>query len=220
MVSIALAKNLEDYKLAEESESEFEKDLKKLIRGLVAICPAYNSATRTLRDLRGKSIVDVSVSYPEIFNPKLLPLLTSLFGFTATIQTNIDSGSVGYGLLSLLDTFEKELDKDDMRKLIGLSLDEEPPNPIKDYVEACVKTLEESDPTALRLLRVASSEHSMRFDTLIQQVKEQFGLDVDREKLIERLKKLDNLGLLEYLRKDDLCVKVQFMRHVIDLARI
>ena len=206
--------------MAEEKAIEFEEDLKKLIRGLVALCPAYNSATRTLRDLRGKSMVDISGAYPEVFNPKLLPLLTSLFGFTATIRTDISSGSVGYDLLALLDRLETELDKDDMRRLIGLSLEEEPPNPVKDYVDACVITLEESDQTALRLLRAASSEYTFTFDGLIEKAKEQFGLDVSREELLEHLKKLDNLGLLEYLRDNDLRVKDNLKRHVIALAKI
>lgn len=204
-----------------EEESEFKKDFGKLVKGLIALCPAYNSATRILRDTRGKSIAHVSNAYPEIFDVKIMPALNSVFGFSPGVKTEVTSSSVGYDLLTLIEGLEELLDDEGIRKVIGRSVGEEPPNPVRDYVEMCVDAIEKDDPTALKLLRIAAGDPSyIYFDPLISKAKEQFGLELDKEKLIEHLIKLDGLGLLSEFNEDRILVKDRYKRHIIDLAKV
>ncbi|MEA2032535.1 MAG: hypothetical protein U9N41_03000 [Euryarchaeota archaeon] len=204
-----------------EEENKFKEDFRKLVKGLIALCPAYNSATRILRDTREKSIAHVGSAYPEIFDAEILPVLTSVFGFSPKPKVEIEGSSVGYDLLTLGERLEKLLDDKGIREIIGRSIGEEPPNPAKDYVEISVKAIAKDDQTALKLLRIAAGETSyVYFDTLISKVKEQFGLELDKEKLVEHLTKLDSLGLLYGFWEDRIQVKEHYKRHIIDLAKI
>lgn len=205
-----------------EEENEFKMDFGKLVKGLIALCPAYNSATRILRDTREKSIAHVSSAYPEIFDAKILPMLTSVFGFSAGVKTEVTSSSLGYDLLALIERLEGLLDDKGIRETIGRGIGEEPPNPIKDYVEMCVDVIEKDDPIALKLLRIAAGEsHSVPFDsTLIPKAKEHFGLELDKEKIVEHLIKLDSLGILSDFGDNSVRIKEQYKRYIIDLAKI
>ena len=205
-----------------EEENEFKKDFVELVKGLIALCPAYNSVTRILRDTRGKSIAHVGSAYPEIFDAKILPVLTSVFGFSPDVKIGIKSGSVGYDLLTLVERLEILLDDDGVREAIGRSIGEEPANPVRVYVKACVESIGKNDPTALKLLRIAAGEsYSVPFDSkLIPKAKEQYGLELDKEKLVEHLTKLDSLGFLSEFRENSVQIKEHYKRHILDLAKI
>ena len=206
--------------MAEEEESEFKRDLEKLVKGLIALCPAYNSATRILRDTGDKSIAHVSSAYPEIFDAKILPVLTSVFKFSVDLKAGVRVG-LAYYLLNLIDELENLLDNKEVRKIISRCIGGEPPNPSRDYVEMCVDVLEKDAQIALKLLRVAAGvSYSADFNTLISKAKEHFGLELGKEELVEHLIKLDDLGLLSDFREDHISVKERYKRHIIDLAKI
>ena len=205
-----------------EEENEFKKDFEKLAKGLIELCPAYNSVTRILRNTEGKSIAHVSTAYPEIFDAKILPVLTSVFGFSPKPEVEIESSSVGYDLLTLIEKFEKLLDDDGIREAIGRSIGEEPPNPAKDYVEISVKAIAKDDKTALKLLRIAAGEPSFAyFDSdIIPKAKDQFGLELDEKELVEHLARLDSFGLFSDFGENSVQIKEHYKRHILELAKI
>lgn len=205
--------------MEEQKVAKLKEDLKRLVDSLVGLCPAYNSVTRILRDIRGKPITNIVDAYPQIFKPEVMALLTSMFGFQAGVKMDISSVGVGYDTLTLVGKLEELLDKDEIRMAIGMATGEEPPNPAKDYVEACVTTLQEKDLNALKLLQMCSETGYATFEGLIKLAKEKHGLELDKKSLAEHLGRLDDLGLLSYFTENRIDVRDLYKRHVIDLIR-
>ncbi len=202
----------------EEKISEIRNDLKALIKSLIAICPAYNFVSRILRDGEGKFIGEISTIYPELFDKKILPVLLGVFGVETGTEINIKNYGIGRHLLSLINGIEEKLDDPEMQNLISKAIGEGLPNPVRDYVEGCIETLKEKDEIALKLILISSHETWQSLDSLIESVKEQFGLEINMEELLEHLKNLDNLGLLDYLKEDRVSVIEKYRSHILDLA--
>jgi hypothetical protein len=206
--------------MTEKIESDFQKDFKELLKVMVSLCPAYNSVSRVLRDCKDKPIGIASIAYPDLFDPKITPVLIGIFGLNMGVNVNVSSGTLGYDLLSLINRLEEYLDKEDIRKLLIRAFEMEFPNPARVYVELCVTTLKDKDVDALKLLRELSQLNYSDFDTLIKNIKEHYGLDLDKKRLLELLWKLSDLGLFSDFRENYVRVKEIYRRHIIDLAQI
>lgn len=201
-----------------EREEEFRKHLEELIKGIAGICPAYNSAVRTFKDIQGKPIDEVSSTYPEIFEPRIVPLLVSFFGLSTGVKVDIARYELGGRLLELIDKVEELLDKDEIRKLIGRALEISIPSPARDYVEACITTLREANPDTPKVLRSAAELGSYaRLEGIIEKAREE-GLDLTKEKLLEHLKGAHDLGILDRLDETYANVKEIYRRHVLELT--
>ena len=202
----------------EERSFEIKNDLKDLIKTLIGICPAYNVVSQILRDGEGKFIGEISTIYPELFDKEILPVLLGMFGMETGTEIKLKNNDIGRYLLYLIEEIEGKLNKPEMQDLISRAIGEVVPNPVRDYVEGCIKTLKEKDEVALKLALLNAKENWLFFDALIEDVKEEFGLEMNEEDLLERLKVLEDLGLLDYLREDRVSIIEKYRFHILDLA--
>jgi len=130
-----------------------------------------------------------------------------------------DNGIGGY-LLSLISLIEEKLNNLEKRELVSKAIGKGVPNPVEDYITACIKVLKEEDQIALKLLKLISEEGWDNLDSLIEKAKEQHGLEIKKEKFVEHLKHLEDIGLLDSLTENRVEVKEKYRDHVLNLTRI
>ena len=201
-----------------EVENTFLEELAELIDHTLALCPPYNRAAIVLNQLEGRSVGEVGRSYPEIFDEKILPTIIDLFGAQFGGEITYSNNSVGRTMLEFLKAFQDALDNDEIRETIGKNLGRKWPSPYRDYIEQCVKTLEENDPTALKLWQVIAGEGSIYdFDTIIENALEH-GVEISKTNLIGHLTSLRQLDVIEWTKDAErVSVKEAYKSHAKEL---
>lgn len=196
--------------------AEIKEDLKSLIKALIGLCPAYNSMTRILRDSENKSISEITSSYPELFDLNIMPVLLGMFGIETGNSLSVKNYTVARLLLDLISEIEDKVNETEIKDLISRALGESIPNPVRDYIEGCIKTLQEKDIIALKLLLINSSKEYewLDMDTIVETLKEDYEIKLSKEKLVEHLQKLEDLGLLSNLSERRVEVHTKYREHV------
>jgi hypothetical protein len=173
---------------------ELKEKFIEFIKSLLALCPAYNSVSRMLLDMRGRSTTEIDMKYSELFQERMAPLVCDLFD--VTFGTTISVSGFGTGITGLIDSIEKTLSNERKRKILEQQLGVSFPNPCKDYVKLCVDALKEKDPNAAKLLPIIENMGGGYLDRLLEEGRKQGLVIVDKTQLTDHLSKLTDLNLI------------------------
>jgi hypothetical protein len=177
---------------------ELKEKVVEFINSLVALCPAYNRVSRVLLDMKGRSVTEIDMKYPELFQERMAPLFCDLFDITFGVTISVSG--FGANITSLVDSIEKTLSDEKKRKILEQQLGVSFSNPCKDYVKLCVDALKEKDATAAKLLVIIDEMGGSYFDRLLEEGRKQGLVIADKTQLADHLSKLADLNLISISR--------------------
>lgn len=176
-------------------EPEVKERFVDFIKSLLALCPAYNLVSRMLLDMEGRSTTEIDMKYPELFQQRMAPLVCDLFD--VTFGTTISVSGFGKEIVRFVDSVERTLSNEKVRKILEVNLGISFSNPCRDYVKLCIDALKEKDPTAAKLLVIIDRMgYSTSFNTLLEEGRDQGLVIADKAQLADHVSKLADLNLV------------------------
>jgi DNA-binding HxlR family transcriptional regulator len=143
------------------------------------------------------SLKDLAKNYPEYVSLDVFSLIQKLLGLEIRSDGSLhfdyaEGRRLGHTLNELIKAIFETLDNDDIRKELSQFIGQEVPNPLEEYVKACINEIENTKALdVLRLLLGNSYKEDELRDVLMDK-----GIIISEDELREALATLSKLGLI------------------------
>ncbi len=179
--------------------NEIKLALREFVQKLLNIVPPYDKTSAFLIECQSAtSLKDLAKNYPEYVSLDAFSLIQKLLGLGIRSDGSLyfdhaEGRRLGHTLNELTKAIFETLDNDDLRKELSQFIEQEVPNPLEEYVKACINEIENKKALeVLRLLLGNSYKEEELKDVLIDK-----GIIINEDELKESLSILSRLRLIE-----------------------
>ena len=179
--------------------NEIKLALRDFVQKLLNIVPPYDKTSAFLIECQSAtSLKDLAKNYPEYVSLDAFSLIQKLLGLGIRSDGSLyfdhaEGRRLGHTLNELTKAIFETLDNDDLRKELSQFIEQEVPNPLEEYVKACINEIENKKALeVLRLLLGNSYKEEELKDVLIDK-----GIIINEDELKESLSILSRLRLIE-----------------------
>ncbi len=178
---------------------EIKLTLREFVQKLLNIVPPYDKTSAFLIECQSAtSLKDLAKNYPEYVSLDAFSLIQKLLGLGIRSDGSLyfdyaEGRRLGHILNELIKAIFETLDNDDLRKELSQFIEQEVPNPLEEYVKACINEIKNTKVLdVLRLLSGNSYKKEELRDVLIDK-----GIIINEDELKEALAILSRLGLIK-----------------------
>jgi hypothetical protein len=177
---------------------KIRKEVGEFVEKLLSLIPPYDRVSMLLRECAlSKSFIEMSKAHSEFFQPEVFSIIQKLLGIEieSSGAIDLDYNRAGYYLSELIADLYIVLDDDDFRRELSIFIGKDLPNPLEEYVKACVDAIKQQDAKIMEILKVLIGR-SYKFEELKSELNKK-GIIVEDNDLISYLRTLKRLGIVE-----------------------
>lgn len=195
----------------EEKERMFE-NMKQLLTSIYNLSFS-NPLITIMEQLKGRSTLQAEEAYGEIFdNPSVRPYFHLFLGTDEAGKMKLSN--FGRALESFIEYAHAFLDDDDTIARINKTFDLKLSNPLRDLAYSCIEQLNERE---RKIVRLAANSTYERFDTVQNQMKNRFNLEVS----IDEIKRVNEKMRAFLLNSEDdrFSIPTRLQKHVLEATK-
>jgi len=181
-----------------EEIEKVKKDIGEFVEKLLNLVPPYDRVSILSRECGfSRNFGEISKVHLDFFHPEVFSIIQKLLGIRIESSGAIDFDykGIGYYLNGLIAGIYAILDDDDFRRELSSFIGKELPNPLEEYVKACIDAIKQQDDKMIEILKVLI-ESSYDFQELKNELDKK-GIKLEENDLKGYLRTLMRLGLVE-----------------------
>lgn len=195
----------------EEKERMFE-NMKQLLISIYNLSFS-NPLITIMEQLKGRSTLQAEEAYGEIFdNPSVRPYFHLFLGTDEKGKMNLTN--LGKAVESFIEYADAFLDDHDTVARINRTFDLKLSNPLRDLAYSCIEQLDERE---RKIARLAANSAYERFDTVQNQMKNRFNLEVSMDEIKRANEKMRTFLLTG--EDDRFSIPDRLRKHVLEATK-